>query len=125
MNVRWLSRDMQAPGPNLCLCLSEEEYVRTLRQLSVRANGSWVSSGANATTHQFSREGGLACVVCLAKTEGRSGVEIAGILVHEAVHIWQAWCEFYGEDTPGAEQEAYAVQYLAHTLMQEYARRLA
>jgi hypothetical protein len=51
-------------------------------------------------------------------------VEIAGILVHEAVHIWQEYCDFYGEDKPGREQEAYAIQFIAHELMTEFARKV-
>lgn len=75
--------------------------------------------------HTFERDGEAVCIVCLSGTEGRSGVEIAGMLIHEAVHIWQQYCEDIGERHPGDEQEAYAIQAIAQELLAEYARRAA
>jgi len=44
--------------------------------------------------------------------------------VHEAVHAWQEWCDYYGELTPGREQEAYGIQSVAQELMAEFAKRM-
>lgn len=62
--------------------------------------------------------------MCVRGWENRDPVEVAGLLIHEAVHIWQEWCEYYGEVAPGREQEAYAVQAIAQELMAEFARRV-
>ena len=62
-------------------------------------------------------------MVCVDALDGRNGVEVAGMLVHEAVHIWQEWCDHYGETNPGREQEAYAIQAISQELMAEFARR--
>ncbi len=64
-------------------------------------------------------------MVCLRETEGRKPVEVAGLLVHEAVHVWQAYADHIGEAQPGREQEAYAIQCIAQELMAEFARRVA
>lgn len=97
-----------------------------MRHCRVDGHGEWVRNSAHATTHIFRNDkGGLVCVVCLGDTSGRSAVEIAGLLVHEAVHCWQAYAAAIGENEPGDEQEAYAVQAIAQELMAEYARRLA
>jgi hypothetical protein len=66
----------------------------------------------------------LCCIVGLGSVEGRSPIEIAGLLVHEAVHVWQVYADRIGEKNPGIEQEAYAIQCIAQELMAEYARRL-
>jgi len=64
------------------------------------------------------------CIVCLGDVAGRQPVEIAGMLVHEAVHVWQQYCNDMGEDSPATEQEAYGIQSIAQELLTEYARRL-
>ena len=122
----WLRRDIHPLGPYLCLCLSEEEYLAAMRRLKIKSNDAWISDGmAEATTHLcFSNVGDSAAVVCLKVNEGRDSIQIAALLVHEAVHIWQKWKKDFGETAPGEEQEAYAVQILSSTLMREYARRL-
>lgn len=57
-------------------------------------------------------ESGICCIVCMDGYQEHSPVEIAGLLVHEAVHVWQRYCESMGEESPGAEQEAYGIQPL-------------
>jgi hypothetical protein len=50
---------------------------------------------------------------------------VAGLLVHEAVHVFQRYCEHIGERRPGAEQEAYGIQAIAQELMQSFAEQSA
>lgn len=84
------------------------------------------SGHADATAHYFEApEGrGLTVIVCLQDAAGRNPIEVAGLLVHEAVHAWQRYAEWIGEEEPGNEQEAYAVQAIAQELMAEFARRV-
>ena len=125
MKIKLLDRRISAPGPFLCLCLSEDEYKAALKDMGVGAVDNWIKTPqANATSHHIASPKGLACVVCLAGWENRNPIEIAGLLVHEAVHAWQEWCDYYGELTPGREQEAYGVQSVAQELMAEFARRM-
>ena len=51
-------------------------------------------------------------------------MEVAGLLIHEAVHVWQGYARDLGEDNPGDEQEAYAIQSIAQELLAEFARRM-
>lgn len=125
MRINWLDRRISAPGPFLCLCLSEDEYKAALKGLGVGAVDNWIMNAhANATVHHITSPKGLACVVCMSGWENRNPIEIAGLLVHEAVHAWQEWCDHYGEITPGREQEAYGIQSVAQELMAEFARRM-
>lgn len=119
--VHWLGRRIGAPGPYLTLCLSEDEMRRAMKRIGQSL--PWLAAGKDACVHAFAGPGGLCCVVCLGDVTSRSGVEIAGLLVHEAVHVWQHWCDDIGEYKPGMEQEAYGVQAIAQALMAEYARR--
>ena len=120
---RWLDRRIAAPGPYLTLCLSQEEFRDAVMHLKAPEIPIWCPS--SAITHIFSHEnGGVCCVVCIKGWEGRNPIEVAGLLVHEAVHVWQAYAEDIGERSEGAEQEAYAVQAISQELMAEFARRM-
>ena len=126
MKPTWLDRRVAAPGPYLTLVTSQDEFDAVLRHCEMPLGTPYLSSArADATVHFFDNQSGdSVAVVALGDTTGRSGVEIAGLLVHEAVHIWQTYRENIGETHPGREQEAYAVQGIAQELMAEYARRL-
>lgn len=123
---RWLDRRIAHPGPYLTLCLTEGEFIAAMRDCGIKRPPDWIKTeAAQATVHHLSNaEGGLVCVVCLREWEGRNPIEVAGLLVHEAVHAWQEYAERIGEHFPGREQEAYAIQSIAQELMAEFARRM-
>jgi hypothetical protein len=125
MKPEWLSRDIAAPAPYYTLVLSQEEFDAELKRLKIPLGTPYISTThANATTSFLTSTKGAHCaIVALGPWEGRSGIEIAGLLVHEAVHVWQEYAEHIGERTPGSEQEAYAIQSIAQRLMGEFARR--
>jgi hypothetical protein len=125
MKIKWLGRRISAPGPYLCLCLSEVEFRAAMKHCRLDTVNPWVKSPqADATVHHAHSDHGQVAIVCMRDTRDRKPVEIAGLLVHESVHIWQEWCAYYGESDPGCEQEAYAIQSIAQELMAEFARRM-
>ena len=127
MKTKWLGRRVACPGPYLALVLNQAEFDASMKHCKQPAGAPCLSTKrANATTHFLSNDAGeTVAVVALGDTANRSGVEIAGLLVHEAVHVWQEHCRSIGEHAPASEQEAYGVQGIAQELMAEYARRMA
>jgi hypothetical protein len=122
--TRWLDRRIASPGPHLALALSQREFDKALKHCGVLRGAEWLNAGADATAHFLVRKGGgVTAVVCLQVTDERNSIEIAGLLVHEAVHVWQEYADAIGEHRPGREQEAYAIQSIAQELMAEFARR--
>jgi hypothetical protein len=121
----WLDRTLMYCSLHYTLCLTEDAFKRVLKHLSVAPEETppFVSNWhSNATTHHFEhRESSKkSAVICLRGWEDKTGVQIACLLVHEAVHIWQEHCLDIGEHKPGAEQEAYAIQNIAQTLMESF-----
>jgi hypothetical protein len=126
MKTRWLDRSIARQGPYLALCLSEAEFRAATSHLKSPEAPRWISRGANAMMHTFEHlDGKTVCIVCIGDDRtGLSPVEVAGLLIHEAVHVWQRYCADIGERYPGDEQEAYGIQAIAQELLAEYARRL-
>jgi len=121
---RWLDRRVAHAGPYLTLCLSEDELALVGKKLN--QNGLYFPvSGALCCTFVNKKSEQLCAVVSLSSSaQSKNAIEIAGLLVHEAVHVWQAYIEDMGERFPGAEQEAYGIQAISQELLAEYARRI-
>ena len=121
MKIAWLDRAVMM-GPYFCLCLTEKSFHAALKHLKVpKAKWpEWVTAGSDATTHHLECSEGEAHVVCIKPSKKHEGVVVYALLVHEAVHIWQAYRKSIGEDEPASEQEAYTVQHLSQELMLSY-----
>ncbi len=123
--VKWTLAMPCAPIKHIALCLSQEEFNVARRTLGLSSCDWMGSKNAHATTWTFeAADGDRAYVVTFRPPEDATPVQHAALLVHEAVHIWQSYIEEIGEDEPGAEQEAYAIQVIAQALMDAYANRL-
>ncbi|MGF2353184.1 hypothetical protein ACNPK2_17715, partial [Acinetobacter baumannii] len=67
----------------------------------------------------FYSEGAYA-VVQLGDTSERNQIEVYGLLLHEAVHVWQKIKKLMGEREPSSEFEAYSIQAIAQDLFKMY-----
>jgi hypothetical protein len=122
---KWLDRRLHPMGPYLTLCLSEEEFHLVLKHLKVSAKPDWVSPGAHATMHTFTKDRSAStCVVCLDDYKGRDPAEVVGMLAHEAVHVWQEHCRSINDRAPSDEAAAYGIQSIVQELVAEFARRM-
>lgn len=101
-----------------CFCPSEKAWRREMR----RMNAQEPYPTADARTTRFERAGRTRAFVTIAEhLDGRDPVGIVGLIVHEAVHVWQYMCEYGGDESPSRETEAYAIQLIACELMAAYA----
>jgi hypothetical protein len=123
--VEWLDRRIACPGPYMALCLNERQFAKACRKIRIAPPPFVRNAWSHATTHWVHAAEGLTVIVCLQHFEGRDPIEVAGLLVHEAVHIWQQYAESIGEDRPGTEQEAYAIQSISQALMASFVKQTA
>lgn len=86
-----------------------------------RKSLAFVDGGYDGTTYEFETTGGkLCCLVCIRPGKKQDNLEVYGLLVHEAVHVWRKINERLNEDNPSSEFEAYALQNIAMRLMVAY-----
>lgn len=125
MKNRWLDRTL-VEGMFVTLCLSQEEFSKELKRLGIQEYVDYLStSHANATAHFLTSGIGRKCaIVCLGDTSKVTPIQVASMLVHEAVHIFDEFCEGIGERSPSSEFKAYSIQSISQGLMLEYARRI-
>lgn len=113
-------------GPYVGLVTSEKAYNAAMRHCKQDPSQcNWIKSPqADATTHTITMAGKLVCIVAIRYKEDVTGIQIASMLVHEAVHIWQYFKDWIGETHPSMEFEAYSIQCLSQELMIAYSKTL-
>lgn len=120
----WLNRTLLL-GPRVAVVSTEREFRKVLKALVVEDDDPYCEPHWHGCVHSYrTGSGELVCVVGLNLDALRAmtSIEAAGVLVHEAVHVWQRTRDVMGND--GRETEAYAIQNIASNLMLEYSRRL-
>jgi hypothetical protein len=110
--------------PFSALCLTEKSAKAAFAHLRAEVLVPWVTPGRGATTHILQNPlGDVTCVVCLGAVPRKTTYEqVAALLIHEAVHIWQQYRdEVIKEPKPCSELEAYSIQRIAQSLLEAYA----
>ncbi|GGL48343.1 hypothetical protein [Caulobacter rhizosphaerae] len=99
-------------------CPSEAAWKRAVRKLGAKGD-PYPAHAACCTT--YSHKGQVTCLVTLGPaTKHQTRVGVAGLLAHEATHVWQQVREKMGERWPSIEFEAYAVQCIFQGLYQAW-----
>lgn len=124
----WLERGMFVGG-YLALVTTQEEFVEALKDIECTDyTDAFVPNGWPACTHSFDNvKGSVACIVGLdmQKAAEQDPIDVAALLVHEAVHVWQTNEKAAGKlGCFGDEGEAYSIQNISTRLMTAYAEKL-
>lgn len=126
MTPQWLERN-PLPLPYFTLCLDREAFYSELESLGIGRNRMpppLHEEHSDATCHFLAtKDGQRCCVVFMHVPRTASSVEVAGLLVHEAVHIWQEYAETY-KINDANELEANVIQTISQRLMAEYVRQV-
>ena len=127
-NSVWCERGM-FQGGYLAFVTSQEEFQQALKDIEVADYGDqFVPNGWPACTHSFENvNGSVACIVGfdMEKAAKQDPIDVAALLVHEAVHVWQTNENAAGKPGCfGTEGEAYAIQNISTRLMSAYADKL-
>ncbi len=126
MKPDWLDRSLVEAPFYYTLAASEKSFRAALRHLKL-PKPQWPSFISNtwsdATVHWFDCGAKRTAVVCVRPRDELSMPQVAALITHEAVHMWQEARERLGERSPSIEFEAYAVQALTQRLLEEYERQ--
>lgn len=104
------------------LCINEEDFTDFLASNLIIYQEKWISDIKVATTHCIKDPLGESLVVICIKG-GLDILNVISTLVHEATHVYQYTMDHIGESTPGIETEAYFVEHISITLINDYLRQ--
>ncbi|KQD09668.1 hypothetical protein APD05_08510 [Acinetobacter nosocomialis] len=63
---------------------------------------------------------GAYVIVQIGEAADKDQIQVYGLLLHEAVHVWQKVKKLMGEKEPSPEFEAYSIQSIAQDLFEMY-----
>jgi len=101
-------------------CPSEKAWKREARRLGSDI-GPYPTTSGRATF--LNNKDGKRVVIVTVKDgleNNHNALEVACLLVHEAVHVWQELRITIGEDKPSEEFEAYSIQAISQELINAF-----
>lgn len=127
MKNHWVDRTLMLFPFEYTLCLNKTQFNASLRSFGIKDVHEWSfleTEYCDAIVHFLENKyKSHAAIVCIKDAKNKTLIQIHGLIVHEAVHIFQKFCELIGEEYPSAEFEAYGIQSIAQGLMVEYERQ--
>jgi hypothetical protein len=78
----------------------------------------FLDMGADAQVSSFSD--GAYAIVQIGDKGDKDKLQVYGLLLHEAVHVWQIVKRRMGEREPSVKFEAYSIQSIAQDLFEMY-----
>ncbi|MFH3942297.1 hypothetical protein ACJBLD_17075 [Acinetobacter nosocomialis] len=78
----------------------------------------FLDMGADAQVSTFSDD--AYAIVQIGDTSDKDQIQVYGLLLHEAVHVWQFVKRRMGEHEPSVEFEAYSIQAIAQDLFEMF-----
>lgn len=109
----------QASGPYgipVYFCHSEKEWRKIHKSWGGEPNEFPPHEGCVTSFKQDN--GALLLIVSFRFAKCRSRIEKAGIVSHEATHVWQFFKQAIREEQPGWEVEACAIQWITQWLLE-------
>lgn len=118
----WCARMLVKAPIAYGLCMSQEMFDDILDQMEM-VSEPYIEKENFAQVHFIRGKVRTRIVVCIRKTR-KSREFIYAALVHEAVHVWQEFQRFLGEEKTGDEQEAYCIETISYNLMRSYKKQV-
>lgn len=124
IRAKYVSDDMVMNPVRICMCIDEGAFISEMDALNVPYydRPRFVAEGKHGNVHYFQNkdDGSEIAIVCITNCESQTGIELAGLLCHEAVHIFRRAKELMGERESSSEFEAYSIQWIFQQLCWTY-----
>jgi hypothetical protein len=105
------------------LCTSQKDYEKELKRIGINPQPG-ITGSQGATLNMMTSKDGKECAIICIFNHTLDYEQIASMLAHEAVHLFQEIKENIGERNPSAEFEAYCIQCITQNLLYAYKKQV-
>ncbi|WP_312057387.1 hypothetical protein [Acinetobacter courvalinii] len=119
VNTNYVPMWRESPFQHMQYTLARNQLHMDLLFDDMQEADQFLSIEGAAAQVDYYQEGTYA-VVQLGDTSDRDLIEVHGLLLHEAVHLWPQVRVLMGEREPSSEFEAYSIQAIAQDLFEMY-----
>ena len=109
--VVWLDKGWQPVS--IGFCPSVKVWERVLCEYGVEASPPDMKTNVGCVCDFSNPDTGETFILVAVRDSGAGPEELMGTFIHEAAHVWQRIKRAVGEDAPGDEMEAYALEHIA------------
>ena len=106
---------------------TRKAWEREMKRLKVKPEAYPFDSPVNGDAHWLENGTTGEAVILIGVNEeliGDDPTTLICVLVHEATHVFDWICEHMGENEPGGEMRAYAMQHIVRGLLNAYSATL-
>lgn len=126
---KWIVRAIVESPYCIGLCVTENQFKNEMKRLRVPMEDwpHWLMHKKGAAHFFEQAESHDLCALVCIKQYGpeKDPNVIIGLIIHEAVHVWQHICLDLGERDPSSEFEAYSIQAISQRLIAKYSELTA
>lgn len=97
----------------------KKKFKKEMKRLGVKdeVHHALVRGNAGATTHILEKNGKMTIIVGIKLRKGATKSQVAGLIAHEATHVWHHINKQMDCECPGGEHLAYGVQWLTQCML--------
>jgi len=108
------------PAPEFILFTNEDDYHYKMRQITAKSYPEFKKTEGGRAIPFEKDCGNYLYIVQIVGCDVYRDIDIIGLLAHEATHVAQFYFDTIGEDKPGAEHQAYLIQFITAGLVKAY-----
>lgn len=117
--LKWHELDL-VPGYYYAFCPSQPHWDALMKKIKMTED---YPGGLDASVTHFKKQSQDHHFSLVTVKGGKwTRQQIAGLLIHEGMHVWREMRETIGEMNPSLEFEAYAIQHITRYLFADYER---
>lgn len=121
--IQWVDNAGGLFRVNIGYCPSKEAFQKYLKSVGMDGEIPWEGEFHQGLCYKLPAisDNTVGTILIYVNREVlQDELKCSSTILHECVHAFQFICDFWGEDSPSREFEAYGIQYIYDRILEAY-----